>query len=387
MNGAGMEPTERIVARVMADLRREESHIAEPGNAAIQLAVTKGRRRRTVQRLGVGALILGLAVGIVVPLALLLPLTPTGNHTEPGASRNALAVHLAHVPNGWSLVERQNPLGAHVIAANHSIPSEPVSASALVSNNPRGGIVVSIQQVTSGCPCTGFTDSSLPLRLSPEDIQTIGGYAHFLSAVRVGSEYLVVYGAFGRSSVGAGQLAQLNQALARLTFAAKPSTSGTDVSGAAAPPTFSDPMLNVASTASYSGSESTPITWASDFPFAGSDIAPVAEYGTLAFRPESSLAHLPQDGFIIIASYVEPDPTTPPGPNDNFPPRSLPLKLDDAEVRLSWEGQLSPSIPEYVIWAYVDGHLLDVRVYFGSLHPSAEASAAAQEALNSMRLG
>jgi len=58
------------------------------------------------------------------------------------------------------------------------------------------------------------------------------------------------------------------------------------------------------------------------------------------------------------------------GPDVNFPARTLPLRLRDATVEHSWEGQVAPNVPEYRIWAYAHGVGLDVRVYFGTQHPS-----------------
>jgi hypothetical protein len=72
--------------------------------------------------------------------------------------------------------------------------------------------------------------------------------------------------------------------------------------------------------------------------------------------------------------------------SSNFPQATLPLKLADARVDESWEGQPNRDVPQYLLWRRVDAYALDVRVFFGSQHPSAERLAAAQAELDQLRL-
>src|SRR5205823_11692194 len=117
-------------------------------------------------------------------------------------------------------------------------------------------------------------------------------------------------------------------------------------------------------------------------PIRASDLASEAVIDRLPFQPGETVKALPPDGVVAIAS----EGPAGTGPNPNFPPRPLPLQVSDADVRLSWEGQIAPNVPEYVLWRQVDGWNLDVRLYFGTLHPDPATLAAAQEELNRLSL-
>jgi len=64
-----------------------------------------------------------------------------------------------------------------------------------------------------------------------------------------------------------------------------------------------------------------------------------------------------------------------------FPPGSLPPQLGDADVRAAWEGQSNKDAPEYLILDRVNGYDLEVRVYFGTQHPSDARASRAQAEL------
>ena len=63
-----------------------------------------------------------------------------------------------------------------------------------------------------------------------------------------------------------------------------------------------------------------------------------------------------------------------------------PLQLADADFRVQWEGQIAPNVAESVLLATVDGTVLEVRIYYGTLDPSPATFQAAQEELDRLRL-
>lgn len=378
-----MDSSQSVVDKIMAVLNATELAISDPHQTRIDTAMAKGRRRRRTQAFGVVALVLGLSAGILLPLALLSPLRESETNGVPGATVGR-APHLRKLPQGWSAVQRNEPLGELVLAANFGLPVN-ATASSVAGMMPETGIVLAVQQVTSACPCTGFRPTPLPLRVEESDVRGFGRHSTVSLALEVDSEFLVIYAELGKAEPSVDQLNDVNRVLGEFTFDAGPSTSDLDPS-AELPPTFAGPSLSVATTVAYPQGEWAPITWASTSPFSAADLLSVARTGVLPFRPEKTLAELASSDFVIVGTYVAADPTTGSGPNVNFPDRELPLQLTDAEVRHTWEGQVDPQIPEYVIWAATDSRLLDVRLYFGSLQPSADVTAEAQEALNSMTL-
>jgi hypothetical protein len=92
---------------------------------------------------------------------------------------------------------------------------------------------------------------------------------------------------------------------------------------------------------------------------------------------------LPATGVVITASMWVP---ACPG-EGNFPERSLPLSLADADVRHSFEGQPNPDVPEYLLWQRVNGFVLAVRVFFGSQEPDADRMSEAQAELARLSMG
>jgi hypothetical protein len=70
----------------------------------------------------------------------------------------------------------------------------------------------------------------------------------------------------------------------------------------------------------------------------------------------------------------------------NFEPATLPLRLADARMDQNWEGQPNFAVPQYLLWRRVGRYDLDVRVFFGSQHPSADRLADAQAELERLRL-
>jgi len=132
--------------------------------------------------------------------------------------------------------------------------------------------------------------------------------------------------------------------------------------------------------------EAAPTAWAANVPFDPSDLAGRTANGALtdAYFPSNTMKSLPKEGVVIVASLA--GRRAGASPNVNFQARTLPLRLSDAQVLDSWEGQVAPNVPEYRLLATVDGRWLEVRVYFGTLAPSASTLQAAQEELSRLQL-
>jgi hypothetical protein len=50
-----------------------------------------------------------------------------------------------------------------------------------------------------------------------------------------------------------------------------------------------------------------------------------------------------------------------------------------------WEGQPAVNVPQYVLFTSLRHHVLDVRVFFGTQHPSSRLRAGAQAELATLR--
>jgi len=153
-----------------------------------------------------------------------------------------------------------------------------------------------------------------------------------------------------------------------------------------APPTFApaEGWNTISTSTDPHAVETAPTAWAANVPFDPGDLTDHTAEGALTDLsfPSDTMRSLPTEGVVIVASVVGRGAS----PNVNFPARSLPLRLSEAQVLESWEGQIAPNVPEYRLLATVDGRWLDVRVFFGMLSPSASTLAAAQEELDRLRL-
>lgn len=74
------------------------------------------------------------------------------------------------------------------------------------------------------------------------------------------------------------------------------------------------------------------------------------------------------------------------GPTTVFTKATWPLRLSSFRLDQSWEGQPAGNVQQRLRWATVAGWHLDVRVYFGTEHPSKATLAKAQAELNRLRL-
>jgi hypothetical protein len=98
--------------------------------------------------------------------------------------------------------------------------------------------------------------------------------------------------------------------------------------------------------------------------------------------PLSTLETLPPDGVVIVTSFIargEEDYY------DNlFPPRSLPLRAADATRGIDFGAELRPDRPlgQYQLRGAVNGHNVDVNLYFGTARPTPALLAAAQQQLD-----
>jgi hypothetical protein len=155
-----------------------------------------------------------------------------------------------------------------------------------------------------------------------------------------------------------------------------------------APPTFAPTegwnSISTSTDPHAVDAQAPPTAWAANVPLDPGDLAGHTADGALtdAYFPSNTLKSLPPGGVVIVASIAGGSAS----PNVNFPARSLPLRLSEAQVLESWEGQVAANMPEYRLLATVEGRWLDVRVYFGMLSPSASTLRAAQEELARLRL-
>ena len=70
------------------------------------------------------------------------------------------------------------------------------------------------------------------------------------------------------------------------------------------------------------------------------------------------------------------------GPNPTFARLRWPPRLADFRVDRGWEGQPANRIQQRLVWISAGGWRLDVRVYFGTQHPSRALLEAVQAELN-----
>lgn len=97
--------------------------------------------------------------------------------------------------------------------------------------------------------------------------------------------------------------------------------------------------------------------------------------------PYFTLLGLPRNGVVIVVTFTArgeqwADPL--------FPARRLPLRIRDAVPFSWWGAQVRPERPlgQYQLRAGVNGHNVDVNIYFGTAAPSPALSTAAQRQLD-----
>jgi len=99
------------------------------------------------------------------------------------------------------------------------------------------------------------------------------------------------------------------------------------------------------------------------------------------FLAFTSLRRLRRGGVLIWADASRPDARVGP-----FPRARLPLRLRDFRVDHGWEGQPVPNVQQRLRWVNVAGWNLEVRVYFGTQHPSRAVLARTQTEIDRLRL-
>lgn len=139
------------------------------------------------------------------------------------------------------------------------------------------------------------------------------------------------------------------------------------------PPTFA-PALGwwILTTGPTDGRQFTPETWAASDP---GGVQPDV------FDLFVGLRKLTRRGILIWASNSGRG-----GPTSGFGRAAWPLRLATFRVDHGWEGQPAGNVQQRLRWAAVGGWHLDVRVYFGTQHPSAVVLTKAQAELDRLRL-
>ena len=93
------------------------------------------------------------------------------------------------------------------------------------------------------------------------------------------------------------------------------------------------------------------------------------------------LRKLTPSGIVIWASTSGRGGATPV-----FTKTRWPLRLSSFRVDHGWEGQPASNVQQRLRWSVVGGWHLDVRVYFGTQHPSKAVVAKAQAELDRLQL-
>jgi hypothetical protein len=107
---------------------------------------------------------------------------------------------------------------------------------------------------------------------------------------------------------------------------------------------------------------------------------PIEESGESDGPPLATLTSLPARGVVIFTTF---SPRGDPSVDSAFPVRSLPFRLEDAQVVEPAREPLVPArLTRYRIGAATAGFNVDVRVYFGAGQPSAQRLAEAQRQLD-----
>ena len=124
--------------------------------------------------------------------------------------------------------------------------------------------------------------------------------------------------------------------------------------------------------------------WAANVPFDDRDLPHVTGF------PLESLRSLPEDGIVVTVLSPNPVASSPQpteSPSTSVPELSLPLHLQDGELRLPVGEEPHRPLTVYEILAIVDGDFLRVVAYLGTRNPSADLLASADAAVGRLTLG
>jgi hypothetical protein len=140
------------------------------------------------------------------------------------------------------------------------------------------------------------------------------------------------------------------------------------------PPTFRpSPMWITVTTGPIPEDVAPPQVWAVP---SRSDQAGLGPWGFT-----DGLEKLEPDGIIVWASTIARRGSSP-----TFVHSRWPLRLSSFRVDHAWETQPAANIQQRLRWVTVAGWNLDVRVYFGTQHPTSTMLRAAQAELDRLRL-
>jgi hypothetical protein len=392
-------------------IRESFGHIPVPERDLPHL-VSRSRALR-VRRVVAGAVavsVIGLGIGL--PLAALSRLGRGDEGTPSAGPTHAIDLSI-QVPDGWdSRLVTQYTGDLALEVANFPLPDDGVAFEdrGWGSISTKDVVLTVVDQTSQIVPPEVDVGEAAAYR--DEDFQPVNdpvafgtehfgarfegtqpGHALALRDVRVDGVPLTIWAEFGTDPAQPILIEAVNDILATLDVTAGPAPGPTI--GAAPeegevgwPPPVFEPAAGwyTATTGAVDPDDhAAPLSWAASVPFSEEDLAVSREAGGLTFYPAGTLRALPEDGVVIIAAIINPG-EAPAEPTDVLPDASLPLELADAEVRLAWEGQVAENVPEYVLWRTVDGWQLDVRLYFGTLEPSADTVDAAQDQLSRLQL-
>ena len=124
--------------------------------------------------------------------------------------------------------------------------------------------------------------------------------------------------------------------------------------------------------------------WTANVPFDDRDLPHVTGF------PLESLRSLPEDGIVVTVLSPNPVASSPQpteSPSTSVPELSLPLHLQDGEVRGPIAEEPRRPLTVYEIRAIVDGDFLGVVAYLGTRNPSADLLASADAAVGRLTLG
>lgn len=115
------------------------------------------------------------------------------------------------------------------------------------------------------------------------------------------------------------------------------------------------------------------VTWASDVPFQGEDLA--------SGWPNATVKLLPPDGVVIFASLAHISNS------EGFTERSASLRLADGNFFSShYDGQPAPNVSLQLIEAHINGQYVLIQVWFGRLQPSDEQKQKADAELAQLQI-
>ena len=140
------------------------------------------------------------------------------------------------------------------------------------------------------------------------------------------------------------------------------------------PPTFRpSPGWVTVSTGAQTASGPPPVSWAVP---THSNQAGTGPYGFT-----DGLERLRGDGVVIVAATVGRG-----GAEQGWARSRWPLRLSSFRIDRGWEGQPAANIQQRLRWVAVTGWHLDVRVYFGTQHPSTSLLASVQAELDRLTI-